>query len=123
MLDCVEVRAFADTNHNYVLSAARPRDREIEMVMVAAARVEGGIAGGADGVAFKVGGDRQLGAAGAAEDGWGVPFGLGPDFDGVGGEGGVAVFAGEVGGAALHFDGDDVGGTVVVKAAGLGIEV
>ncbi|MGB9466881.1 MAG: hypothetical protein WBR10_17370 [Candidatus Acidiferrum sp.] len=35
----------------------------------------------------------------------------------------MAVFAGVVGGAAFHFDGDDVGGTAVVKAAGLGVEV
>jgi hypothetical protein len=39
------------------------------------------------------------------------------------GKGVMAVFAGVVGGAAFHFDGDDVGGAVVVEAAGLGIEV
>jgi hypothetical protein len=39
------------------------------------------------------------------------------------GESGVAVFAGVVGGAAFHFDGDDVGGAVVMEATGLGIEV
>jgi len=52
-----------------------------------------------------------------------VPFELGPGFEGMVGEGGVAVFAGIVGGAAFHFDGDDVGGAVVVEAAGLGVEV
>ena len=35
----------------------------------------------------------------------------------------MAVFAGVVGGAAFHFDGDDVEWGVVVKAAGLGVEV
>jgi hypothetical protein len=52
-----------------------------------------------------------------------VPFGEGPGFDGVVGQGVVAVFAGVVGGAAFHFDGDDVGGAVVVETAGLRIEV
>jgi hypothetical protein len=61
--------------------------------------------------------------AGATEDGWGVPFGLGPGFEGVVGEGVVAVFAGVVGGAAFHFDGDDVEEGVVVEAAGLTVEV
>jgi hypothetical protein len=35
----------------------------------------------------------------------------------------VAIFAGIVDAAAFHFDGDDVGGAMVVEAAGLGIEV
>jgi hypothetical protein len=35
----------------------------------------------------------------------------------------VAVFAGVVGLAAFHFDGDDVEGGVVVEATGLGVEV
>jgi hypothetical protein len=57
MLGCVEVRAFVDTNRNNVSSAARPRHREIEMVMVAAARVKRGMACRANRVAFEVGGD------------------------------------------------------------------
>jgi hypothetical protein len=93
------------------------------MVVVAAAGVEGGVARGADRVALEIIGDRQLGAAGAAEDGGRVPFGYGPGFEGVVGEGVVAVFAGVVGGATFHFDGDDVGGAVVVEAAGLGVEI
>ena len=57
MLDRVEVRAFVDTNRNDVSSAARPRQCEVEMVVVAAARIECGLAGGAARVAFEVGGD------------------------------------------------------------------
>jgi hypothetical protein len=38
-------------------------------------------------------------------------------------EGGVAVFAGVVDGAAFHFDGHDIGGAMIVQAASLQIEV
>jgi hypothetical protein len=96
---------------------------EIEMVMVAASRVEGGMAHGANRVAFEVGGDCQLGAAGSAKNGLVVPFGLGPDFHRMSGEGVVAILAGEVDAAAFHFDGDDVERRVVVEAAGLRVEV
>jgi hypothetical protein len=48
---------------------------EIEMVMVAAARVEGGLAGRADRIASEIGGDGEFRAAGAAEDGRRVTFG------------------------------------------------
>jgi hypothetical protein len=93
------------------------------MVVVAAGGVEGGVAGGTCGVALHIGGDGELGAAGSAEDGWRVPFGGRPGFERMVGKGVVAIFAGVVGGAAFHFDGDDVGGAVIVEAAGLGIEV
>jgi hypothetical protein len=39
------------------------------------------------------------------------------------GQGVVAIFASVVDAAAFRFDGDDVGGAMVVEAAGLGIEV
>jgi len=52
-----------------------------------------------------------------------MPFRLGPGLDGVIGQGVVAIFAGVVDPAAFHFDGDDVGGAMVVEAAGFGIEV
>jgi hypothetical protein len=97
-------------------------DGEIEMVVVAAGGVEGGAAMGAAGVGLEVGGNGELGAAGSAEDGLGVPFGFGPGFKGVVGQGGVAVFAGVVDPAAFHFDGDDVERRVVVEASGLRIE-
>jgi len=93
------------------------------MVVVAAGGVEGGLASGAAGVAREVLGDGKFGAAGSAEDGWVMPFGLWPDLDGMAGEGDVAILAGVVEAAALHLDGDDVHEAVVVEAAGLGIEV
>ena len=53
------------------------------MMMIPAARVEGGLAVGADRVAFDVGRYGELGAAGAAEDGLGLPVGWGPGLEGV----------------------------------------
>jgi hypothetical protein len=97
-------------------------DGEIEMTMVAAGGVEGGVAVGAARVGFEVGGDGELGAAGSAEDGFGVPFRFRPGFEGVGGEGRVAVFAGVVDAAAFRFDGDDVERRVVVETASFWIE-
>lgn len=55
------------------------------MVVIAAGGVERGMAAGALGVGLEVGGDSEFGAAVTAEDGWFVPFGLGPGFDGVAG--------------------------------------
>ena len=97
--------------------------RKIEMVMVAAARVEGGLTSWAARVAFEVGGDCQLGAAGSTKNGLLVPIGVGPDFNRMAREGIVAMLAGVVDAAAFHFDGDDVERGVVVEAAGLGVEV
>jgi len=96
---------------------------KIEMVVVAASGVEGSLAGGAAGVALQVLGDGEFGVAGSAEDGRLVPFGIGPDLGGMPGEGNMAILAGVIEAAAPHLDGDDVGGAVVVEAAGLGIEV
>lgn len=93
------------------------------MVVIAAGGVEGGVARGTAGVGLEVGGDGELGAAGTAEDGLVVPFGLRPGLDGMVGEGIVAVFAGVVEAAASHFDSDDVERRVVMKTAGLGIEI
>jgi hypothetical protein len=93
------------------------------MVMVAAGGVEGGVAKGAAGVGFEVGGDSELDAAGAAEDGRFVPFGLRPGFDRVASQGIVTVFASVEEAAALHFDGDDVESGMVMKAASLWIEM
>lgn len=92
-------------------------------MVIAAGGVEGGVAGGAAGVGLEVGGDGEGGAAHTAEDGWFVEFGWGPGFDGMAGEGVVAVFAGVEEAAAFHFDGDDIERGMVVKAAGLGIEI
>jgi hypothetical protein len=96
---------------------------EIEVLMVAASGVEGGMAVRANRVALKVSGDCQLGAAGAAKNGLVVPIGLGPDFNRMAREGLVTILASVVDAAAFHFDGDDVAWTVVMGAAGLGVEV
>ena len=93
------------------------------MIVVAAGGVERGMARGAAGVALEVGGDREDGVAGTAEDGGFLPFGLGPGIEGMVGEGVVALFAGVEEAAAFHFDGDDVEWGMVVEAAGLGVEM
>jgi hypothetical protein len=81
---------------------------EIEMMVVAAGGIEGGVARGAAGIALKIGGNGEDGAAGAAEDGGFVEFCGGPGDEGVVGESVVAIFAGVEKSAAFHFDGDDV---------------
>jgi hypothetical protein len=96
---------------------------KIEMVVVAASGVEGSLAGGTAPAAVKVLGDGEFGAAGSAEDGRLMPFGLRPDLDGMAGKGKVAILASVVVATTLHLNGDDVGGLVVVKTAGLRIEV
>jgi hypothetical protein len=67
------------------LAGGLRRAREIEMVVVAASGVEGGLARGAAGVGLKIGGDGKFGAAGTAKDGLVVPFGLRPGLNGVAG--------------------------------------
>ena len=52
-----------------------------------------------------------------------VPFGWGPGLDGVVGQGVVTIFAGIVDAATFHLDGDNVGGAMVVEAAGFWIKV
>ena len=100
----------------------RSAELEIEMVVAAARGVEGGVAGGAARVAVQVCVNGELGAARSADDGWLVPFAVGPDLDSVAGEKGVAVLASVVDSAAFHLDGDDVRGRVVMGATGLGIK-
>ena len=97
--------------------------REIEVMVVAAGGIEGGVAMGADGVAGEIRGDGEDGTASAAEDGRLVPLGLGPRLDGMIGEGDVAVLAGVEEAATFHFDGDDVEGGAIVKAASLRVEI
>jgi hypothetical protein len=92
-------------------------------MVVAARRIEKGVARGASRVGVEISVDGELGAAVAAEDGLMVPFGVGPWLDGVVGQGFVAVFAGVIDSAAFHFDGNDVERRTVMKAAGLGIKI
>ncbi len=93
------------------------------MVVVGAGGVEGSVAGGAAEAALEVLGDGEFGTASSAEDGRLVPFGSRPELDGMAGEGNVAILTGVVEAAAIHLDGDDVGGAVVVEATALRIEV
>jgi len=93
------------------------------MVVIAAARVKPLAASWAAGFALHVLMDGQLRAARAAKDCFLRPLALGPDFDWVAGERFVAIFASVVHAAALHLDRDDVGGAVIVLAAGLRIEI
>ena len=98
------------------------RSAEIEMVMVAAGRVERSGAMRAARVASEIGGNGECAATGAAEDGGFVPLGLRPRLEGMSGECVVAVFTSVEKAAAAHFDGDDVGGRMVVQATRLRVE-
>ena len=96
---------------------------EVEVVVVAAARVEGGLAVGTAAIGVEVFVDGEFGFADSAQDGWSLPFVLGPDFGWMACQRGVAIDAGVVGAAASHLHGDDVFFGVVVTATGVGIEV
>jgi hypothetical protein len=96
---------------------------EVEMVVVAAARIEGCMAMRAARIGLEIGRDGDFGTAGSAKNGRSVPFSFGPGLEGVASQGVVAVFAGVVGGATFHLDGDDIERGVVVEAAGLGVEL
>ena len=96
---------------------------EIKMVVVGAGGIEGGEAVGAAGIAMEVPVNGQFPFAGAAQNGELIEFGARPDGDWVVGQGHMAIFAGIVEAAAVHFDGDDVEWGVEVNAAGLRIEM
>src|SRR6266849_8931079 len=93
------------------------------MVVVPASRIEWGGADRAARRALHVFGNRQLCAACATQNGFLIPFAARPNLDGMTCERDMTVFAGIVGGAALHLDGDDVGLRMVVQAARLRIEI
>lgn len=67
--------------------------------------------------------NRKLRRAGSAENGALVPFAFRPDRGRMPRERCVAILAGIVNSAALHFDGNDVSRAAVVLATGLGIEL
>jgi hypothetical protein len=98
-------------------------EREIEVVVITAVWVEEGLALRTSRSAFQVLVDCQFGSASSAQDCFFIPFALRPGFDFVTGQRLMAVFAGVVGPAAFHFDGDDVGGAVVVAATSLRIDL
>ena len=81
---------------------------KIEMVVVPASRIEWGRADRAARLALQVFGNRQPCAACSTQNGFLIPFAARPNLDGMTCERDMAVFASIVGGAALHFDGDDV---------------
>src|SRR5882724_407966 len=96
---------------------------KIEMVVVPASRIEWGRADRAARLALQVFGNRQPCAACSTQNGFLIPFAARPNLDGMTCERDMAVFAGIVGGAALHFDGDDVRLRMVVQATRLRIEI
>lgn len=98
-------------------------DREVEMMVVAAGGVKGGVAVRAAGIAREIVGDGKSCAASAAENGGFVEFGMRPGFERMAGEGVVAILAGIEEAAAAHLDGDDVESGMVMEAAGLRVEV
>src|SRR6266478_305997 len=93
------------------------------MVVVPASGIEGGRADRAARLALHVFANRQPCAAGSAQNGFLIPFARRPNLYGMARERDMAVFAGIVGGAALHFDGDDVRLRMVVQARRLRIEI
>jgi len=96
---------------------------KIEMVVVAASRIEWGRADRAARLALQVFGNRQLCAACSTQNGFLIPFAARPNLDGMTCERDMAVFAGIPGRATLHFDGDDVRVRMVVQATRLRIEI
>ena len=96
---------------------------KIEMVVAPASGIEWGGTGRAARVALHVFGNRQPCAACPTQDGLLMPFAARPNLDGMIGERDMAVFAGIVDCAALHFDGDDVRLRMVVHATRLRIEI
>jgi hypothetical protein len=96
---------------------------KIEMMVVAACRIERRRTGGAARFALQVFANGKLCAAGTAKNGLLVEFAAWPNLDGMAGERDVAVLAGVVRAAALHFDGDNVRRRMVVHATRLRIEM
>ena len=96
---------------------------KIEMVVVPASRIEGGRADRAARLALQVFANRQPCAACPTQNRFLFPLAPWPNLDGMTCERDMAVFAGIVGGAALHFDGDDVRLLMVVQATRLRIEI
>ena len=93
------------------------------MVVVPASRIEWGGADRAARFATHVLANRQPCAACPTQNGFLFPFAAWPNLDGMACERDMAVFAGIVGRAALHFDGDDVHLLMVVQATRLRIEI
>jgi hypothetical protein len=93
------------------------------MVMTSASRIELLTASWTARLALHVLMNGQLRATGATEHRSLIPFSLRPDLKRVIGERSVAIFAGIVDATALHFDGDNVRGSVIVLAPSLRIKI
>lgn len=90
--------------------------------MRAAAGVERRAARGAAVGTIQIGGDRKLRTARTAENGVLLQFLAGPRLERVIGKRSMAVLARKIRGAALHLNGDDIEGRIVVGAARLRIK-
>jgi hypothetical protein len=93
------------------------------MVVVAAAGIEPGATGRALVRRVEILADRQLDSTNAAQDGGLIPFALWPYLNRVAGERVVAVLAGIVISAALHPDRNYIDRLVVMRTAGLSVNV
>lgn len=93
------------------------------MVVVAASGIERRGTYGAARFALQVFANRKFCTAGSAQNGLLAEFAEWPHLDGMTGERDVAVLAGVVRAATLHFDGDNVCRRMVVQATRLRIEI
>ena len=96
---------------------------EIKRIVVSAAGVKLRPARGTGIPAAHILTNREFSRAGTAKDGALVPLAFRPDRRGMPCERRVAILAGIVNSAALHFDGNDVSRAAVVLATRLGIEL
>ena len=97
--------------------------REIEVIMMAAARIEPCLACGTLIRAIQILPDTYLPPAISAHHCQLIPFAARPDFDRVVGQGIVAILARVIEAAALHLDSHDVQYLVVMNAASLRIQI
>lgn len=101
----------------------RRRGSKIEVVVIAASRIERGVAMRTLGIGSEISSDGKTAVASAAENGVLVPLGTRPGFERMACESVVAVFARVEQAAAAHLDSDDVERRVVVEATGLRVEL
>lgn len=96
---------------------------KIKMMMVFAAGIEARAASWALRSTLQIFIDGKFSSARSAEHSFAVPLRARPNGKFVARQFNVAIFAGVVNAAALHFDGDDIECAAVVPAAGLRVEI
>jgi hypothetical protein len=96
---------------------------EVKMVMIAAAGIELRVAGWALVGAVQILPYAQFSSASPAQHSLFIPFAARPDFECMADHCIVAIFAGIVGAATLHPDGNYVQRFVVMSASGLGVQI